>query len=264
MVQSSSSRARSRDSGRASFGGSPVPTCSYPVSHYTARKASELIERSGKRVPRTEVLRARVDLDRFSPEADTVAAKDGLSIGPDVPLVLVFGRLVPRKGVDRLIAAMPEIRLRVPNATLVIAGTGPERKKLRRLADRTAAPVIFAGRVPDEGAPGLYAAADVFVLPVVDRWGGFEIEGLGVVLLEAQAAGTPCVTGTSGGTPEAVLDGETGFVVDARDRVALVDRTVSILTDAALRSRMAEAGREHVQREFSDRDLPEGLRDWLS
>ena len=235
-----------------------------PVSNYTAEKTADLIARSDLGSPPVDVLRARVDLLRFSPEADAPAARDHLGLTRGVPLLLVLGRLVPRKGVHRLIEALPEIERRVPGTTLVIAGTGPEAKKLKRIATRTGGRVIFTGRVPDEDAPGLYAAADVFVLPVTDRWFGLEIEGLGVVLLEAQAAGTPCVTGTSGGTPEAVVNGVTGFVIDGRDNGALVEATVRLLSDPGLTERMARAGRNHVRTGFSERQVPEALSHWLA
>jgi phosphatidylinositol alpha-1,6-mannosyltransferase len=126
------------------------------------------------------------------------------------------------------------------------------------------APVIFAGRVSDEDAPILYATADVFSLPVVDRWFGLEIEGLGVVLLEASACETPCVTGRSGGTPEAVLDGETGFVVDAKEQDQLVGKIVELLTDDGLRGRMGAAARRHVHQNFSADLPPQPLIDWMA
>lgn len=235
-----------------------------PVSNYTAEKTADLIARNGLGSPPQVVLRARVDLSRFSPDAGAPAARDRLGLAQNVPLLLVFGRLVPRKGVHRLIEALPEIERRVPGTSLVIAGTGPEEKKLKRIAGRTRGRVIFTGRVPDEDAPGLYAAADAFVLPVTDRWFGLEIEGLGVVLLEAQAAGTPCVTGTSGGTPEAVVNGVTGFVIDGHDSEALVESTVRLLSDPGLTERMARAGRDHVRTGFSERQVPQALRDWLA
>ena len=235
-----------------------------PVSNYTGGKTADLIARSGFGLPPVDILRARVDLSRFSPDAGAPAARDRLGLTQNVPLLLVFGRLVPRKGVHRLIEALPEIERRVPGATLVIAGTGPEEKRLKRIAGRTGGRVIFTGRVPDEDAPGLYAAADAFVLPVTGRWFGLEIEGLGVVLLEAQAAGTPCVTGTSGGTPEAVVNGVTGFVIDGGDREALVESTVRLLSDPGLAERMARAGRNHVRTGFSERQVPEALRHWLA
>jgi phosphatidylinositol alpha-1,6-mannosyltransferase len=189
--------------------------------------------------------------------------KPSLGLAPEDRIILCFGRLVPRKGVDRLIEALPDIRRRVPRAVVVVAGTGPEMGRLERMATASALPVVFAGRVPEGEAPAVYAAADVFALPVVDRWFGLEIEGLGVVLLEAAAAGTPAVTGRSGGTPEAVLDGITGFVVDARDRAALVDRICRLLEDPELARRMGKAGREHVEVHFSDKVVPKAFVDWL-
>lgn len=235
-----------------------------PVSDYTARATTNVLRRSGLAVPRTERLRARVDLARFRPDLDGDPVRKQLGIDRDAKVVLCFGRLVPRKGVDRLIEVMPEIASRVPGALLVVGGTGPEENKLRRLAARTTAPVLFAGRVSDDHAPALYATADVFALPVVDRWGGLEIEGLGVVLLEASACETPCVTGRSGGTPEAVVDRKTGFVVDATDRAWLANAIVELLVDGPLRRRMGKAAREHVEREFSADIPPQPLLDWMS
>jgi phosphatidylinositol alpha-1,6-mannosyltransferase len=215
------------------------------------------------RVPPVARLGARVDVAQFRPGLDAASVRTRLGIGAEAKVVLCFGRLVPRKGVDRLIAAMPEIARSIPGATLVVGGTGPEEPKLRRLADRTDAAVVFAGRVPDEEAGPLYATADVFALPVVDRWFGLEIEGLGVVLLEASACETPCVTGNSGGTPEAVLDGVTGYVIDGRNRAALVDRVVHLLADDELRSSLGAAARRHVEENFSASLPPEPLLEWL-
>ena len=235
-----------------------------PVSSYTAGAARRLLERMGVVAPVMSALRARVDLERFRPglPAAEVLARSG--IPPDAKVILSFGRLVPRKGVDRMIRALPAILRRVPDAVYVVAGTGPEAKRLRRLADRLEAPVIFTGRVPDADAPALYGAADVFALPVVDRWFGLEIEGLGVVLLEASACETACLTGRSGGTPEAVLDGETGYVVDASKRDELVDRAVDLLAGKELRVRMGAAGRRHVAEHFSTRSEPKALQEWLA
>jgi phosphatidylinositol alpha-1,6-mannosyltransferase len=234
-----------------------------PVSEYTRGKVEALLSRKGARVPHIELLRARVDLGRFHPDAGGAAMRARLGLGPTTPVLLCFGRLVPRKGVDRLIEALPDIRARVDDAIVVVAGTGPEERRLRRLAEKVGDGVVFAGRVHDDDAPATYAAADVFVLPVVDRWFGLEMEGLGVVLLEAAAAGVPAVTGRSGGTPEAVVDRLTGFVVDATDRSALVDRIVWLLEHPEEATAMGGAGRRHVEAEFARGSLPEGLLDWL-
>jgi phosphatidylinositol alpha-1,6-mannosyltransferase len=234
-----------------------------PVSGFTAEKVERFIRRAGHRVPPIALLRARVDLQRFSPEAYGVAARKSFDIDANSKVVLCFGRLVRRKGVHRLIQAVPDIARRVPETVVVVAGTGPEERRLRTLARKLDAPVVFTGRVPEEQAPDVYAAADVFALPVVDRWFGLEMEGLGVVLLEAAACGVAAVTGRSGGTPEAVLDGKTGFVVDARYREALVEKIEWLLEHPERAREMGQAGRAHVEATFSGK-LPGSLHDWLA
>lgn len=233
-----------------------------PVSLFTAQRLRELLEGAGKPVPPLAVLRARVDVERFRPREGRDEARARLSVPADAPVILCLGRMVARKGLDRLVAALPDVAARVPGVTLVLAGSGPEEKALRRAAARVPQRVVFAGRIPDDEAPGVYAAADVFALPVADRWRGLDTEGLGVVLLEAAACEVPCVTGRSGGTPEAVVDGVTGLVVDARDRKRLVDAIVRLLEDHELARRMGRAGRRHVREEFGGR-IPEALAQWL-
>ena len=235
-----------------------------PVSSYTGDALRELIEAHNLPVPPIERLRARVNLDRFHPKVDTTSVRMRLRLSPEDKVVLCFGRLVKRKGVDRLIAALPAINERVPEAVVVIAGTGPEQDRLEKLAHASAGRVIVAGRVEDTDAPAYYALAEVFALPVADRYFGLEIEGLGVVLLEAAASGTPCVTGRSGGTPEAVLDGSTGFVVDAKDLGQLSDRIAWLLEHPERATEMGLAGREHVRKEFSALELPASFLAWLS
>ena len=233
------------------------------VSEFTAERLCEFLTKHSEAVPPIDLLRAKVDLERFTPAADDGSFRGRYQLGPG-PIVLAFGRLVKRKGVDRAITAMEGIQERVPKAQLVVGGTGPEMSRLEKQANRTRVSAVFLGRVPDEDAPALYATADVFLLPVVDRYWGLETEGLGVVLLEAGACETPSVTGRSGGTPEAVIDGETGFVIDANDKQAIVDATVRLLEDEQLRKKQGRAAREHVEREFSQNRLPQSLLDWLS
>jgi len=213
-------------------------------------------------VPPIERLHARVDLERWRPDVDTRAMRGRLDLESGDKVVLCFGRLVKRKGVDRLIKVLPDVNERVPEAVVVVAGTGPELGRLEKLAKASPGRVIIAGRIPDEEAPALYALADVFALPVVGRYRGLEIEGLGVVLLEAAACGTPCVTGRSGGTPEAVIDGMTGYVVDASDLDELRGRITHLLERPQLARTMGLRGREHVAKEFSA-DMPEPLLEWL-
>jgi len=235
-----------------------------PVSGYTGDVLRDLVEGSGLPVPPIERLHARVDLDRFHPEVETRSTRARLGLSSGDKVVLCFGRLVKRKGIHRLIEALPRIHKRVPGAVVVIAGTGPELGGLKRLADKTPGRVIFAGRVPDDEAPAFYALADVFALPVTDRYFGLEIEGLGVVLLEAAACATPCVTGRSGGTPEAVLDGRTGYVIDGGDVDALADKVFHLLDNPEAARAMGSAGREHVREAFSNDSLPAPFLAWLN
>jgi phosphatidylinositol alpha-1,6-mannosyltransferase len=228
-----------------------------PVSEFTAGSIRSLLHDP----PRNAVVRAYIDLERFSPAANDGRVRRRLGLEQHHKIVLFLGRLVRRKGVHRLLEILPEVAAQVPDVVVVVAGTGPQQHALRRRA-RARGDVIFAGRVNGADTPGLHASASVFTLPVVDRWWGSETEGLGIALLEAQASGVPCVTGRSGGTPEAVVDGETGFVVDARDQAALTEALVFLLNNPGRAAAMGDAGRDHVARTFAG-DLPALLLDWL-
>ena len=231
------------------------------VSRFTRGHLERLLSSAAS--PPVHLLPPRVDLTRFCPQ-DRSEARARLGLPQEDRVVACLGRLVRRKGVHRLVRAYPDLAALVQGAvTLLIAGTGPEEDRLRRLGAASGARVRFLGRVSDSDAPLVYGAADVFALPVADRWAGRESEGLGVALLEAAACGIPCVTGRSGGTPEAVVDGTTGFVVDARRPADLVHAIASLLQDAGLAHRMGAAGRLHVKRNFSG-DVPAALLDWLS
>lgn len=165
------------------------------------------------------------------------------------PVILRAARLVPRKGQDTLIRALPAVRRAVPGAALLLTGDGPYARTLRRLAEDTGAAghVIFAGGQPHAEMPGHYAAADVFAMPCRTRRRGLEVEGLGIVFLEAAAAGLPVLVGDSGGAPDAVRDGETGHVVDGRDVEAVADRLVGLLWDREAAAAMGEKGRAWVR-----------------
>jgi phosphatidylinositol alpha-1,6-mannosyltransferase len=222
-----------------------------------------LLDSTHNASPPIRLLRAKIDLERFSPTIDTSTLRARLAIPEEHKILLCFGRLVKRKGVHLLIEVLDEISARVGPSTLLVGGTGPELGRLQRLARNVRTRIEFLGRVAEDDAPSLYALADVFVLPVVDRWFGLEVEGLGVVLLEAAAAGTPCITGTSGGTPEAVIDGETGFVIDAGEPRQLINRVALLFAEPQTAAAMGLKGREHVRQNFADSDH-EALRRWLA
>jgi phosphatidylinositol alpha-1,6-mannosyltransferase len=202
---------------------------------------------------RTELRRLApgVDVDAFHPGVDghEVRARYALT---DRPVVVCVSRLVPRKGQDMLIRALPRIRERVPGAALLLVSGGPYRAKLSQLAEScgVASDVVFTGSVPWAELPAHYAAGDVYAMPCRTRAAGLDVEGLGIVYLEASATGLPVVGGDSGGAPDAVLDGETGFVVGGRDVPAIADRVAELLADPVRAKTMGAAGRAWVEREW--------------
>jgi phosphatidylinositol alpha-1,6-mannosyltransferase len=192
-----------------------------------------------------------VDVDAFRPDVDGTAVREKYRLG-DRPVVVCVSRLVPRKGQDALIRSLPAILRRVPDAMLLLVSPGPYRSTLERLAGagRVADRVVFTGEVPWKDLPSHYAAGDVFAMPCRTRRGGLDVEGFGIVYLEASATGKPVVAGISGGSPDAVREGQTGYVVDGRDLDAIADRVATLLEDRELAARMGAAGRAWVEREW--------------
>jgi phosphatidylinositol alpha-1,6-mannosyltransferase len=192
-----------------------------------------------------------VDVERFHPGVDgsLVRIRYGL-VGR--PLIVCVSRLVPRKGQDTLIKALPLIRRDIPDAALLLVGKGSYHDELLRLAEEhgVAEHVVLTGGVPYAQLPAHYAAGDVFAMPCRTRRAGMEVEGLGIVYLEASALRLPVLAGDSGGAPDAVRQGETGYVVDGRDPTAVATRLVALLKDPELRARLGAQGRAWVERDW--------------
>lgn len=203
------------------------------------------------------------DVQAFRPDLPVDELRDALGIG-DRPLVVCVSRLVPRKGQDVLIEAMPAIRRHVAGATLLIVGEGPYRARLERLA--AAAPegsVVFAGQVSEHDLPRYYRAGDVFAMPCRTRRGGLEVEGWGNVFIEAAACARPVVVGDSGGAREALVPGETGRLVDGSDVDEVAEAVGGLLADPARAEAMGRAGRARVERAFTWPRAAEQLAGWL-
>jgi phosphatidylinositol alpha-1,6-mannosyltransferase len=147
-----------------------------------------------------------------------------------------------------LIRALPAIRQRIDGAALVIVGGGPYRTTLHQLAHQfgVAEHVVFTDGVPGDELPAHHAMADVFAMPCRTRGAGLDVEGLGIVYLEASASGVPVVAGRSGGAPESVIDGETGLVVDGGDVGAIAVAVGDLLADPDRATQMGAAGRRWV------------------
>jgi phosphatidylinositol alpha-1,6-mannosyltransferase len=199
-----------------------------------------------------------VDVERFRPLDDGERSEARARFGLDAfhPLVVGVSRLVPRKGFDRLFDALAWLD---PRVQVAIAGTGRDLRRLRHLARVLGERAHFLGQVSEDDLPMLYGAADVFAMPCRDRWGGLEAEGFGIVFLEAAACGIPVLAGRSGGSHEAVVDGETGYVVDARRVRRVYGALERLLGDAQRRARMGRAARQRAVEEFSYDKMVERL-----
>lgn len=230
------------------------------VSRYTRDRLSPAI---GGRTS-LEWLPSGVDTDVFHPGAGREDVRRALALA-DRPVVVCVSRLVPRKGQDVLIRALPAIRQRVDGAALLVVGGGPDMPRLQRLAVEhgVADHVRFTGSVPWQELPAHYAAGDVFAMPCRTRLGGIDVEGLGIVYLEAAATGLPVVAGDSGGAPDAVLDGETGVVVDGRDAERVGGEVAALLADPQRAAAMGAKGRAWVEEQWRWDVLADRLRAML-
>lgn len=193
-----------------------------------------------------------VDLTRFTPGIKSVELQKKWGID-DAPVIVSIGRLVARKGSDQLIKAMPDVLQRFPKSKLLLVGTGNYQKRLEKLVRnlKVQDSVIFAGRVEHELLPDYYRLGDIFAAPCRSRYGGLEVEGLGIVYLEASACGVPVIAGKSGGAPDAVLDGKTGLLVDGRDHREVGAAVIKLLSDRPLRQKMGVDGRVWMEQLWS-------------
>jgi phosphatidylinositol alpha-1,6-mannosyltransferase len=199
-----------------------------------------------------EYLPPGVDSDRFRPDpAARAELRRRYRLG-ERPTVVCVSRLVPRKGQDMLIKALPSIRRRVDGAALVIVGGGPYLETLRKLTREYEVEdhVTFTGGVPGDELPAHHAMADVFAMPCRTRGAGMDVEGLGIVFLEASAAGIPVVAGDSGGAPEAVQHNKTGLVIDGNSVEEVGEAVTELLTDRDRAAAMGAAGREWVRTQW--------------
>ena len=187
-----------------------------------------------------------IDVEHFSPQ-DSSSLRRELGIDSEKVIVSV-GRLVHRKGQDHLIEAMPEILKNVPDAHLLMVGQGPYLEHLAKLVaiHKVENHVSFIGRIQYAELPRFICAGDLFAMPSRSRLAGLEVEGLGIVYLEASACGLPVVAGNSGGAPDAVVEGVTGLVVDGTNNGQIAAAIISLLNDPQRAQTMGAAGRQWI------------------
>lgn len=207
----------------------------------------------GRFVKREKIIIAPLGADsgELDPAAPPLTEVAGVSLNGR-KVLLTVGRIERRKGQDKLAEALPEIVRAAPTTLWVVVGDGPAMPALRRRADETGLGehVVFTGRLTYRELSGLYARADVFAMP--NRQIGPDVEGFGIVFLEAARFGTPCVAGQSGGAPQAIDPGRTGLLCDGENPADIAEKIIKILSDDQLAATLGRAGREWVRRHTWD------------
>lgn len=220
------------------------------ISHFTA----DLVQKAGVAPDRIEIVHPGCDVGRFQPLHPRTNLRQKLLGGRyKDKVILTVGNLVARKGHDMVIRALPRLRQTIPNVTYLVVGDGPYSTQLETLAvgigvrDR----VIFAGKVPEEDLPDIYALSDVFVMPSREQLDVCDAEGFGIVFLEANACGKPVVGGRSGGIPDAIMDEVTGLLVNPHDPTDIANALTRLLTDRHFAHRLGQQGRLRAVRDFN-------------
>ncbi len=235
----------------------------YPRPRQAILKASRVIANSrfthqlllnvGVSEDRIRIFPPRCDVAAFTP-GDTAQARSTLGLPEEWgPVVLSVGGLVERKGHDTVIAALPTVLREFPTLQYLIVGDGPNRGTLERMVQQHGVSnhVRFEGRVTDEQLPLYYRACDAFAMVSRDRSAEQDVEGFGIVFLEAAATGKPSVGGRSGGIADAVLDGQTGLLVDPTGPEDTADAILRLLRDPALATRLGAEGRRRTEAGFT-------------
>jgi len=214
------------------------------LGNYTKGEISKALRKSD--VSKLVQIAPGIDVEHFVPtDSSKLRAELGLT---NKSVIISVGRLVHRKGQDKLIASLPAIKAAVPNVHLVLVGVGPRQAYLEKLAVklRVADCVTFIGRINYSELPKYICVGDIFAMPSRSRFFGLEVEGLGIVYLEASACGLPVVGGSSGGAPDAVLVGETGVVVDGTKTLEIAEACIELLNNPELCALMGANGRAWI------------------
>jgi phosphatidylinositol alpha-1,6-mannosyltransferase len=231
--------------------GDNVDVLTYLAEYFRVRLARALAPDAAARMVK---LAPGVDPAEFRPGSGGARVRRELGIAPNRPVVVCVSRMVPRKGQDLLLRAWPRVRATATSdPVLLLVGDGPYRSRLDRLAQQSGVSesVLFTGPVSWDDLPAYYDAGTIFAMPCRTRRGGLDVEGLGIVYLEASATGLPVIGGDSGGAPDAILDGETGYVTPGRDAGALAARLIELLADPAGAAAMGDKGQAWIDREWT-------------
>ena len=223
--------------------GSTVDVLTY-LGEFTRKAISKAL--SAKAQSAMVKIAPGIDVEHFiSTDASSLRESLGLA---DKKVIVSVGRLVHRKGQDHLIEAMPEILKNVPRAHLLLVGEGPYREHLQNLVHqlKLESSVTFIGRIQYQDLPMYICVGDIFAMPSRSRLMGLEVEGLGIVYLEASSCGLPVLAGDSGGAPDAVIQNETGLVVSGTDNKEIASAAVALLTNLEASQKMGTVGRQWI------------------
>lgn len=214
--------------------------------------AKEQLHEVGVDEERVKVVHPGVDTDRFRPDIETAELEQEFGL-EDVSVLLTVSRLVERKGHDVVICALPQILEAHDDLVYLVVGDGPERSRLESLTEDVGVRehVRFIGNVEYEEVPAYYALSDVFVMPSKYLQEEHNSEGFGIVFIEANACGVPVIGGDNSGMRDAIIDGETGYLVDSEDVADVSEHIISLLDGSGRRKNMGKRGRERVESEFT-------------
>lgn len=188
-----------------------------------------------------------IDTDHFSPQPSAASLREQLGLS-DKKVIVSVGRLVHRKGQDTLVESLPKILAAIPDTHLLFIGEGPYKEYLVKRATELGVldAITFIGRIQYADLPRYICVGDIFAMPSRSRLAGLEVEGLGIVYLEASACGLAVIGGKSGGAPDAVLEGETGYAVDGTSAAEVADAVIKLLLNPDLARAMGARGREWI------------------
>lgn len=224
--------------------GKSVDSLTY-LGDYTRRAISKALKSESH--SKLVHLAPGIDTDHFSPAKKSPRIRRELGL-EDKKVIVSVGRLVHRKGQDFLIDALPIIEQNIPNVHLLLVGEGPYRSELEKRANSLGVRerITFIGRVQYAELPEYICAGDIFAMPSRSRLAGLEVEGLGIVYLEASACGLPVIGGVSGGAPDAVIEGETGFSVDGKSAPAIAQAAIQLLENPDFAAKLGAQGRDWI------------------
>lgn len=220
------------------------------ICHFAKEKLVEI----GIPKDKIMVIHPGVDPEKFNPRLDSSKIREEYNL-EDKKVILTISRLGKYKGHSNVIRALPRVLETVPNSVYLVVGSGQEEGRLKGLVDKLELgdKVIFTGEVKEEELPLYYVACDVFIMPSA-------IEGFGIVYLEANACGKPVIGGRAGGISDAIIDGETGLLVDPFDINQIAEALVKLLTNPELAQSLGKKGRERIERELNWREITQRIR----